>query len=172
MNNRLLLLVKSKPWLLPFLYHLPEGAFSPSQLARELGTRTDYVKHCLRIVRRLNLVKHVGGGLYAASREEIKGVLETLGVIKLRSMLVADLGDQYAIIRARRKYVKVARVSRELVERVAVILAQLRRARASEIAERVGHTGREVYRALLVLRAYGRVVKQGDHYTLVDSVEL
>lgn len=169
MSNKLLPLVRSKPWLIPFLYYLPESAFSPSQLARELGTRTDYVKHCLRVARRLNMVRQVGEGLYVASREEIEEVLRTLNITKLKGAFVADLGRRYVIVRARKKYVKVIHVSKELVENVAITLAQLKRARVSEIAERVGQVGREVYRALLVLRAYGRVVKQGDYYMISDA---
>jgi len=115
------------------------------------------------------MVRQVGEGLYVASREEIEEVLRTLNITKLKGAFVADLGRRYVIVRARKKYVKVIHVSKELVENVAITLAQLKRARVSEIAERVGQVGREVYRALLVLRAYGRVVKQGDYYMISDA---
>lgn len=169
MSDKLLPLVRSKPWLIPFLYYLPDGTFSPSQLARELGTRTDYVKHCLRVTRRLNLVRQVGEGLYAASREEIEGALKALDIARLREAFVADIGKQYVIVRTRKRYVRVIRVSKELVENVMIVLTQLKRAQVSEIAEKVGHVGREVYRALLVLRAYGRVVKRGDYYMISST---
>ena len=160
----LVALVKTRPWLVPFFYHASRlGEFSPSQLARAIGTRTDYVRYCLRLLSRLGVVERRGEGRYAVVAN-LAPVLEGLGIARRGETYVVDVGGHYAVARVRSRYVKVFCVPKGLATRVLEALKKFGEAQTGDLASALGEHPKAVYRALVALTARGLVEKRGDRY--------